>query len=112
MVLQRYRAKQVATSLAFCMSTTRLGPARLPLAELKTACHNCVQELGKGSFGTVYLTEGRRDKKPYVVKVRRDWPTRGAGACGRERRARILGAALRPCVCVCVCAGCGQPAGK
>ena len=26
-------------------------------------------ELGKGSFGTVYLTEGRRDKKPYVVKV-------------------------------------------
>ena len=27
------------------------------------------QELGKGSFGTVYLTEGRRDKKPYVVKV-------------------------------------------
>ncbi|EKX39389.1 hypothetical protein GUITHDRAFT_76463 [Guillardia theta CCMP2712] len=27
------------------------------------------QELGKGSFGTVYLTEGRRDKKTYVVKV-------------------------------------------
>lgn len=27
-------------------------------------------ELGKGSFGTVYLTEGRRDKKTYVVKVR------------------------------------------
>jgi serine/threonine protein kinase len=26
-------------------------------------------ELGKGSFGTVYLTEGRRDKKTYVVKV-------------------------------------------
>jgi hypothetical protein len=30
---------------------------------------NAAQELGKGSFGTVYLTEGRRDKKAYVVKV-------------------------------------------
>jgi predicted Ser/Thr protein kinase len=76
------------------MSATRKRPARLPLAGLKTESQTRVQELGKGSFGTVYLTEGRRDKKPYVVKVRRDWPTRGAAACGRERRARTFGSAL------------------
>ena len=97
MVLQRYRAKQVSTSLAFCMSASRLRSAR-PARPARWAedgvPHNRVQELGKGSFGTVYLTEGRRDKKPYVVKVRRDWPTRGAAACGRERRARTFGSAL------------------
>ena len=31
--------------------------------------YRATQELGKGSFGTVYLTQGRRDKKTYVVKV-------------------------------------------
>jgi hypothetical protein len=75
MVLQRYRAKQVSTSLAFCMSASRLRSAR-PARPARWAedgvPHNRVQELGKGSFGTVYLTEGRRDKKPYVVKVRGD----------------------------------------
>lgn len=31
--------------------------------------YRATKELGKGSFGTVYLTEGRRDKRHYVVKV-------------------------------------------
>jgi serine/threonine protein kinase len=31
--------------------------------------YKAIQELGKGSFGMVYLTEGRRDRKLYVVKV-------------------------------------------
>ena len=33
--------------------------------------YRATQELGKGSFGTVYLAEGRVDQKKYVVKVRR-----------------------------------------
>ena len=31
--------------------------------------YKAINELGKGSFGTVYLAEGRHDQKKYVVKV-------------------------------------------
>ncbi len=38
--------------------------------------YRATHELGKGSFGTVYLAEGRLDKKPYVVKVSAKCKTR------------------------------------
>ena len=63
MVLQRYRAKQVQCVVsAPHMFGNVFRPQLIVSARF-------LQELGKGSFGTVYLTEGRRDKKAYVVKV-------------------------------------------
>ena len=67
MVLQRYRAKQVP---GVPVSSAHTRPARArPTVLCECVPAHIVQELGKGSFGTVYLTEGRRDKKAYVVKV-------------------------------------------
>jgi hypothetical protein len=42
-------------------------------------------ELGKGSFWTVYLTQGRRDEKSCIVKDRPPFALDGRNPLGRER---------------------------